>query len=148
MANEYLNPPELFPSLQYGFSQVVTAAAGKTVYLSGQVAWDAQQQIVGPGDLRAQVWQALRNVQAALAAAGATMGDVVSLRIYIVQDALRHSRAISDGLKAFFPEGRAPASTWIGVAALAEEEFLVEIEAIANVAEGVEVPGTSEVPGT
>lgn len=142
MAHEYLNPPELFPSLQYGFSQVVTAMPGKTIYLSGQVAWDAQQQIVGPGDLRAQTWQALHNVRTALEAAGAAMGDVVSLRIYILQEHLVQSKAISDGLKAFFPAGRAPASTWIGVAALADEAFLVEIEAIAQ------VPGASEERGT
>lgn len=133
MSNEYLNPPELFPSLQYGFSQVVTATGRKTIYLSGQVGWDAQEQIVGPGDLRAQTWQALRNVETALAAAGATLDDVVSLRIYIVQEQLAQSKAISDGLKAFFRADRAPASTWIGVTALANEEFLVEIEAVAQV---------------
>lgn len=133
MPKEYLNPPNLFPSLQYGFSQIVSSTAGRTIYLSGQVAWDAQQKIVGPGDLRAQTWQALRNLQTALAAADATMEDVVSLRIYIVQEQLSRSKAISDGLKAFFPAGRAPASSWIGVAALANAEFLVEIEAIAHV---------------
>ena len=133
MAHEYLNPPELFPSLQYGFSQVVSATGGRTIYLSGQVGWDAQQQIVDPGDLRAQTWQALRNVQTALEAAGAGLSDVVSLRIYIVQEQLAHSKAISDGLKAFFVAEKAPASTWIGVAALANEDFLVEIEAVAQV---------------
>lgn len=133
MPTDYFNPPELFPSLQYGFSQIVSTTPGRTIYLSGQVAWDAEQKIVGPGDLRAQTWQALRNLQTALAAAGANMEDVVSLRIYIVQEQLSRSKAISDGLKEFFPAGRAPASTWIGVTALANAEFLVEIEAIAHV---------------
>ena len=133
MPREYLNPPDLFPSLQFGFSQIVTTSPGKTVYLSGQVGWDAQQQIVGPGDLRAQTWQALRNVETALTAAGSRMSDVVTMRIYIVQQQLAHSAAISDGLKAFFPQHQAPASTWIGVAALANEDFLVEIEAVAVV---------------
>ncbi len=44
MPKEYLNPKELFPSLQYGFSQIVTTThGGRTVYLSGQAAWDAGQ---------------------------------------------------------------------------------------------------------
>lgn len=137
MTHEYLNPPELFPSLQYGFSQVVTTTPGKTIYLSGQVAWDAQQEIVGEGDLRAQAWQALLNIETALKAAGAALTDVVSLRIYVVQEELAiNGAAIGDALKAFFPEEAAPASTWIGVASLADEAFLVEIEAIAH------VPGT------
>jgi len=38
MPKQYLNPKELFPSLQYGFSQIVTAHGDRTVYLSGQVA--------------------------------------------------------------------------------------------------------------
>lgn len=41
---EYIKPPEPFRSLQYGFSQIVTAAGGKTVYLSGQVAWDEKEE--------------------------------------------------------------------------------------------------------
>ena len=68
MPKEYLNPKELFPSLQYGFSQIVTSTGGKTVYLSGQVGWDEQQQIVGPGDLRAQTWQTFRNIETAMKA--------------------------------------------------------------------------------
>lgn len=133
MTHDYLNPPELFQSLQYGFSQGVVATGGKRIYLSGQVGWDAEQQMVGPGDLRAQAWQALRNVQTALAAAGATLDDVVSLRIYIVQDQLDNGKAIGDALRAFFPKEKAPAATWIGVPGLANKEFLVEIEAIAEV---------------
>jgi len=43
MPKTYLNPKELFPSLQYGFSQMVVSRGGQTVYLSGQVAWDAAQ---------------------------------------------------------------------------------------------------------
>lgn len=131
MPKQTLNPPELFPSLQYGFSQIVTATAVTTVYLSGQVAWDANQQIVGAGDLRAQTWQALHNVATAVAAAGGRLSDVVSMRIYIVETVLDQSRHVSDALKTFFPPEHAPATTWIGVCALANRDFLIEIEAIA-----------------
>lgn len=129
MPKDYLNPKTLFPSQQYGFSQIVVSSDGKTVHLSGQVAWDAQQQLVGPGDLSAQTWQALRNVETAMQAAGGTLADVVSMRIYIVESELDSSGHITEALKAFFPEDRAPATTWIGVRALANADFLIEIEA-------------------
>ncbi len=131
MPKQYLNPDTLFPSLKYGFSQVVTSAPGKLVFMSGQVAWDAKQQIVGPGDLKAQTWQALSNVERAVQAAGGSLEDVVSMRIYIVKEQLTGSAAIREGLQAFFPKERPPATTWIGVESLANEAFLVEIEAIA-----------------
>ncbi|HSM57264.1 MAG TPA: RidA family protein [Candidatus Sulfomarinibacteraceae bacterium] len=132
---EYLNPDDLFPSLQYGFSQIVTSPPGKLVFLSGQVAWDEAQQIVGAGDLRAQTWQALRNVETAMRAAGGTLEDVVSLRIYVLQKELARSSAIREGLQSFFAADRAPATTWIGVQSLANKDFLLEIEAMGVIGE-------------
>lgn len=131
MPKEYINPSELFPSLQYGFSQIVASQGGRTIYLSGQVAWDEQQQIVGSNDLRTQTWQTFKNIETAMQAAGGTLADVVSLRIYIVEEKLEESHHISEALKAHFAEEQAPATTWIGVRALANKEFLIEIEAIA-----------------
>jgi 2-iminobutanoate/2-iminopropanoate deaminase len=133
MPTEYLNPPDLFPSLQYGFSQVVTTTGGKTVYLSGQVAWDAEQQIVGPDDLKIQVRQSLRNVAAAMEAAGGSLADVVSMRIYIVEEKMAESAVVGEGLRHFFPADRAPATTWIGVRSLADPAFLVEVEAVGTI---------------
>lgn len=60
MPKEYLNPPQLFPSRPYGFSQLVVTHGGKTVYPSGQAAWDAGQQIIGGDDLGAQTRQTSR----------------------------------------------------------------------------------------
>jgi 2-iminobutanoate/2-iminopropanoate deaminase len=131
MPKKVFNPPELFPSLQYGFSQIVTATGGTTIYLSGQVGWDVSQQIVGPGDLHAQARQALRNVETAVRIAGGDLSDVVSMRIYIVHSQMGNSRAIREALQEFFPGDSPPATTWIGVQSLANADFLVEIEAIA-----------------
>jgi enamine deaminase RidA (YjgF/YER057c/UK114 family) len=78
----HINPNTLFPSLPHGFSQIVTAQGGKTVYLSGQTAWDAEKRIVGGRDLAAQARQVLRNVQAAMEAVRGGIEDVVFLRIY------------------------------------------------------------------
>ena len=129
MPKEYFNPKDLFPSLQYGFSQVVTSSGGKLVFISGQVGWDERQQIVGPGDLRLQTWQAFRNLETAIQAAGGTLMDITSLRIYIVEGRMDESSHVREALQAFFPVDRAPATTWIGVRRLANNEFLIEIEA-------------------
>jgi 2-iminobutanoate/2-iminopropanoate deaminase len=133
MPKQRLNPPSLFPSLQHGFSQIVTAQGAKTVYLSGQTAWDAQKRIIGGNDLGEQTRQALRNVRIAVEAAGGTMADVVSLRIYVVNYKPEDAAAVGKALREFFPGEIAPASTWLGVTALAVKDFLIEIEAIAVV---------------
>jgi enamine deaminase RidA (YjgF/YER057c/UK114 family) len=131
MPKQALNPSELFDSRQYGFSQGVVSSGGKTVYLSGQVGWDEHQQVVGGDDLHQQARQALRNIEIALKAAGGALSDVVSLRIYIVQHKMSENRGIRLALQEFFPGDSPPASTWIGVPSLANEDFLVEFEAVA-----------------
>ena len=131
MSKTSLNPDSLFDSRQYGFSQIVVAQGSCTVYWSGQVAWDENQQIVGENDLRAQVWQSLRNVATAVTTAGGTLDDIVALRIYIRHDWMDKTAPVSEALKAFFSSDNPPAATWIGVQSLARPEFLVEIEGTA-----------------
>jgi 2-iminobutanoate/2-iminopropanoate deaminase len=131
MPKEYINPTTLFPSVPLGFSQIVSTQGGRTVYISGQTAWNAEKQIVGGTNLGAQARQALRNLQTAIEAAGGTLTDVVSLRIYVVNYKRSDAGPIGEALKSFFSSERPPGSTWIGVAALAVEDFLIEIEAIA-----------------
>ncbi len=131
MPKQYLNPKELFNSQQFGFSQIVTATSGTMVFISGQVAWDENQEMVGPGDFRAQVWQSLRNLETAMKVAGGALTDIVSLTIYIVEDQLSDTSPVKDGLLAFFPHDALPSSNWIGVPGLANEGFLVEFQAIA-----------------
>jgi len=131
MAKSYLNPEGLFPSLQYGFSQGVVVQGQRTVYLSGQVAWNAGQDIGDARDLGTQAQRTLENVDTALRAAGGTRADIVSLRIYIVGQHIHNALPVREALLGFFPEDRRPASTWIGVSALASPDFLIEIEAVA-----------------
>jgi enamine deaminase RidA (YjgF/YER057c/UK114 family) len=130
MSNTVYNPSGLFNSLQYGFSQIVVAQSRRTVHISGQVAWDANGQIVGKGDLRAQTWQALENLTLAMQTVGGTLADIAALRIYIAQSELERTTPIKEGLLDFFPSNP-PASTWIGVPGLATPDFLIEIEAVA-----------------
>ncbi len=114
MAKTSLNPDSLFDSRQYGFSQIVAAQGSRTVYLSGQAAWDENQQIVAEDDLRAQVWQSMRNVETAVTHAGGTLDDVVSLRIYIVHDWIDKTAPVSEGLKGFFPAMTHPRRLGLG----------------------------------
>lgn len=131
MPKKHINPNSLFPSLEHGFSQIVAASGGTTIYISGQTAWDSQKQIVGGRDLAQQARQALRNVQIAIEAAGGTLADIVSLRIYVVDYRREQADAIAGALREFFPREKCPVSTWIGVSSLAVPDFLIEIEATA-----------------
>lgn len=131
MPKLHLNPDTLFPSIAIGFSQGVATQGGKTVYLSGQTAWDTNKQIVGGTDLGEQTRQALRNVRLGVETAGGSLADVVSLRIYIVNPKPGDMGLVGEALREFFPADKPPASTWIGVSSLAVEDFLIEIEAIA-----------------
>lgn len=122
-------PAGLFDSRPYGFAQVtvVPTPAGKAVHVSGQVAWDVDRNIVGPGDVGRQLEQSLDNLATALASVGATLDQVGALSLFIKQSHMGEGKAISAALKAKFG-ANPPCSTWIGVACLADEQFLIEVE--------------------
>ena len=117
--------------MEHGFSQIVAASGRKTIYISGQTAWDTHKEIIGGRDVGQQARQALRNVQTAIEAAGGTLADIVALRIYIVNYKPEQAAELGGALREFFPEDRRPATTWIGVCNLAMSDFLIEIEATA-----------------
>ena len=131
MPKEYLNPNSLFSSLPHGFSQVVIATGRKMVFISGQTAWDVRKNIIGGDSVLEQARQAFRNLEAAMKAAGGTLKDIVALRIYVVDYQAESGTAVGTALREFFSPENPPASTWIGVSALAVPEFLIEIEATA-----------------
>ncbi len=131
MEKEFLNPAGM-PVLP-GFSQVVTATEGKIVFISGQVAFNANNELVGKGDLRAQAVQTFENLKQALAAVGATFDDVLKSNTYIVDYTPDVIGVIREVRSQYLPQEKAPASTLIGVQALAFEDLLIEIEAIAMV---------------
>jgi enamine deaminase RidA (YjgF/YER057c/UK114 family) len=128
---QHPRPDGLF--INPGFSQVVVASGTRTIYTAGQVSIDAQGKLVGAGDLAAQTAQAMRNVGLALAAAGAGFADVVKITTYVVNYQPEQRTIIGQARAPFFAGGPPPASTLLGVAALALPEWLVEIEAIAVV---------------
>ena len=132
MPRQSLNPDNLFDSIPFGFSQITIGQGSKIVALSGQVAWDENQNIIGD-DLPKQMLASLENVKKAMIAAGGSLDDILSLRIYIKETELDDTSGVRDGLLKYFPESP-PTSTWLGVPALARPEFLVEIEAMAVLA--------------
>lgn len=131
MAKEYINPSTLFSSGKFGFSQIVTTQGGRTVYLSGQAAFDVEENVIGTNH-QEQMQQCLRNIEAGMEAVGGSLKDVVSLRIYVVNyNPDVQSDPITEELKEFFDRDRLPAATLIGVSTLAVKGFLIEIEATA-----------------
>lgn len=132
MTLEFINPPELGkPS---GFSHAVAATGTRRVHLAGQTALDAEGRIVA-GGIVAQFDKALSNMLTALTAAGGQPTDIAAMTIYIVDMELyrSHAREIGDVWKRQI--GRHyPALAGIGVARLWDEEALIEVQAIAEVA--------------
>jgi len=116
---------------QYGFVQANdVAAAQRVLYCAGQVSVDAEGNPVHPGDMRAQISQALDNVDAVLAAGGFKMSDVVRLNFYTtdVDRTMESWDLIKERLAR---AGCRQASTLLGVARLYHPDILIEIEATA-----------------
>ncbi len=114
-----------------GYSQVVRVTGGQTIYLAGQVALDAARNVVGRGDFRAQAEQVFANINAALAAVGADFSHVVKLNMYVLDRSnLPVLREVRD---RYINLDAPPASTLVEVRNLAQDDFLLEIEAIASI---------------
>lgn len=126
---QHINPEGLFKSP--AFSQVVTTEGkGKTIYIGGQNAVNARNEIVGKGDISEQTEQVMRNIETALTTCGATFVHLVKLTIHIVQgeDLLRGFQASQKYLGEL---KNPPAITGFFVSSLTHPDFLVEIDAIA-----------------
>ena len=110
-------------------SQGVSVPAGRLVFVSGQVARDANGQLVGKGDIKAQTRKTLENVQAVLTESGATMEDVVKVTVFVT-DLGEQFAAIHEVRSEFFKSDY-PASTLVEIKSLVDKEMLIEIEAVA-----------------
>ena len=128
---QFLNPQGL--SKPAGFTQLVVAQPGKVVYVSGQVSVNASGDVVGKGDLRAQVTQVMENLKTALTAAGATMKDIIKLNYYVVNLKPDQVPVIREVRAKYLSAEHPPAGTLVGVTALAREDYMIEIEAVAAV---------------
>ena len=127
MPIQHINPSTIAPPR--GYSHVVKD--GSTVYVAGQVARDRDGKTVGVGDAKAQTEQVLKNLKAALAAAGGNLSHIVKTNIFMTHrediPAYREIRA------KYLPDDDPPASTLVLCSGLADPDFRIEIEAIAVV---------------
>jgi enamine deaminase RidA (YjgF/YER057c/UK114 family) len=128
---KFLQPAELAKPV--GYTHVVSVDRGRLVFIAGQVAFDANNRVVGPGDLRAQTEQVLKNLVVALAAAGATFADIVKWTTYVVNFKPTDRAVVAEVRNRFIAGNPPPASTLIGVQSLVLPELMIEIEAIAVV---------------
>lgn len=127
-AVKHVNPAGL--SVPAGYSHVVEVRGGRTLYVSGQIAVDRDGNLVGTGDVRAQAEQVFRNLQSALAAAGATCDDIVKITVFMTD--VSQVQAFRDVRDRYFKKAP-PASSLVQVSRLVRPELLIEIEAVAVV---------------
>src|SRR5256885_16169403 len=106
------NPPDLTKPTGYTHIVEVTGP-NRTIYVSGQIAYDKDGKVVGAGDMKAQAEQVFKNLQVALAAAGAKFSDVVKMNSYITD--MSKVQAVRDVRARYFTE-TTPASTFVQVA--------------------------------
>ena len=126
MSKTVINPPMLAKPTGYSYAN---KKSGTPVFISGQVALDAEGKLVGENDAAAQTEQIFKNLQAVVEGCGGTLDDVVKITIFVTDPSYRP--AVAAARLKWFKEGQWPASTYLVVSALAVPTMLVEIEAVA-----------------
>ena len=126
MAKTVINPSTLAKPTGYSYA---IKKSGTPVFISGQVALDAEGKLVGENDAAAQTEQVFRNLQAVVEACGGSLDDIVKITIFVTDSSYRP--AVAAARLKYFKEGQWPASTYLVVAALAVPQMLVEVEAVA-----------------
>ena len=125
MTSIYVDPPGLAPSAGYTHAVV---RHGTPVFVTGQIALDEFGQLVGPGDIAAQVAQVWRNISLACTGLGGSLADIVKITTFTTSR--MHLEAIAAERRKHFTTGAFPASTFLVVSELASADYLVEIEPI------------------
>jgi len=127
VAVELIDPDGLYHPPTY--SHVAVGRGSSIVFVSGQVGYDENGQLVGD-DHASQGERAFQNVRTAVEAAGASVEDVVKITIYVVDHGPGVLETLMAARASVFGEHK-PASTYLGVAALARPGLLVEVDAVA-----------------
>jgi len=118
--------PELPKPFGVWSPSIIAENTGRTLYISGLTSRDADNNVVGEGDVEEQTRQICRNIKALVEAAGATLEDVATVTVFATD--VTQFDAIHRARKEFWP-GQAPASTMVQVSRLVEERCLIEINA-------------------
>ena len=126
-STRFLNPPTM--PQPFGYSQVVETHGGRTIYISGQVALDSLGNLVGLNDLQTQTTQVFQNLDAALAAVGASFHQIVKLTYFLVDiSQIALVRTVRD---QYINTQQPPASSAVEVRRLFRDDLLIEVEAVA-----------------
>lgn len=132
MTRRTIDPPELFQRVVGGYklyAYVQAVQGGELLFVSGLLARNAAGEVIGRGDMAAQIAQVGENLRACLEAAGASLADLVKTTTYVtdIDEFFRHA----DVRMRYFGAAL-PASTTVEVRRLSHPDFLVEIEAVAH----------------
>jgi len=133
---QYVNPKELGAAPKFYSHAVTVGTPGKLIYVSGQVSWGSDGQIVGAGDMRAQCQQVFKNLTNVLRAAGAGWGDIIKMNSYMVNLNADNVAAFREMRAGYLKAGQMPASTLVGVTSLVQPGLLLEVEVVAAVGSG------------
>ena len=130
MGKKVLKPSGILAKGSYSPGWEVSG--GRVIFVAGQIPWDVNGQTVCKGDVAGQTRQVFANINSVLAEAGGSLDDVVKITVFAAD--IRYRDAINQVRTETFSEPY-PASTQVAVASLVDPEWLVEIEAIAFIAE-------------
>lgn len=125
-----MNPKSLPDAGKVGYSQISVTDVGRLAFVSGQVAWRADEGAV-PGTLAEQTAIIVENLKGALQALEASPKDIVQMRIYMT-DLRSETQDIAMTQIAEFLDGAQPSLTGIGVAALAGSDLQIEVEMVVQ----------------
>ena len=128
MPTQHINPEGV--GQPTGYTHVVASDGRRIVFVSGQVAQNQKGEPVAVDDLGGQAAQVFANLKSCLEAAGASFNDVTKLTTYVVNYQQENRAVIGEARQRYLP-AEPPASTLVGVQALARPEYMIEIEAIA-----------------
>lgn len=124
-----VNPDDVWAPFG-AFSMAVIQGGGQMVHLKGQVALDKNGEVVGAGDMRAQVRKVLENIRDVLASMGGRMGDIVSLVHYATD--IEAFMQIGDIRGEFF-SAPFPITTTVEVQRLYRKDLVIEVTAVAEI---------------
>ncbi|MQA07412.1 MAG: RidA family protein [Pseudonocardiaceae bacterium] len=128
---ERFNPDGMWAPNGRAFSQGVVQGPGEVVHITGQVAWDEHDNVVGAGDVEAQMEKCVDNVRKVLGEVGGRLGDIVSMTIYFLN---RDDLPVIQKVRSrHFDTATAPTSVLIQAAGFVRPEFAVELVPVAVV---------------
>src|ERR1700759_2819385 len=128
---EFVKPDGLAPA--NGYTHAVIVQPGKLVFVAGQVANNRQGHLVGKDDLRAQTVQVFENIKTVLASSGASFDDVVKITWYVKAYKPEYLPILREVRNQYVNKANPPASTLVGVASLFQNDYLLEVDAVAAI---------------